>query len=200
MLAYLSIEKIRYVIILGDSDDVYASMITYMMFYISLNLVTFSCIALFGLNTETDNIWDYAWTYMYNEQEEITTLSYTFDTNMYVRNVARKFHCSKTPCLLLKTDIKKILVSVRWSYLMDLLRHYCFPPPFCEWVGRSSPLPHHDFFLMGYHVWAYKAWEGAPARRPAVTAQNWYPKIWAKISLFALHCIMAYLFKLLKVE
>ena len=33
-----------------------------------------------------------------------------------------------------------------------------------------------------------------------VTAQNWYPKIWAKFSLFALHCIMAYLFKLLKLN
>ena len=33
-----------------------------------------------------------------------------------------------------------------------------------------------------------------------VTAQNWYPKIWAKFSLFSLHCIMAYLFKLLKLN
>ena len=30
-----------------------------------------------------------------------------------------------------------------------------------------------------------------------VTTQFWYPKIWAKFSLFALHCIMAYIFKLL---
>ena len=30
-----------------------------------------------------------------------------------------------------------------------------------------------------------------------VTAPDWYPKIWANFSLFALHCIMAYLFKLL---
>ena len=30
-----------------------------------------------------------------------------------------------------------------------------------------------------------------------VTAQIWYPKIWAKFSLFALHCIMTYIFKLL---
>ena len=28
-----------------------------------------------------------------------------------------------------------------------------------------------------------------------VTAQNWYPKIWAKFSLFVLHCIMACLLK-----
>ena len=30
-----------------------------------------------------------------------------------------------------------------------------------------------------------------------VTAQIWKPKIWAKFSLFVLHCIMAYLFNLL---
>ena len=30
-----------------------------------------------------------------------------------------------------------------------------------------------------------------------VTAQIWYPKIWAKFSLFVLHCIKAYIFKLL---
>jgi NAD(P)H-quinone oxidoreductase subunit 2 len=41
MLAYLSIGKIRYVIIgiiVGDSNDGYASMINYMLFYISMNL------------------------------------------------------------------------------------------------------------------------------------------------------------------
>uniref|UniRef100_K4B4I9 NADH:quinone oxidoreductase/Mrp antiporter transmembrane domain-containing protein n=1 Tax=Solanum lycopersicum TaxID=4081 RepID=K4B4I9_SOLLC len=47
MLAYSSISQIRYVIIgiiVGDSYDGYASMITYMMFYISMKLGTFSCI------------------------------------------------------------------------------------------------------------------------------------------------------------
>ena len=33
-----------------------------------------------------------------------------------------------------------------------------------------------------------------------VTAQNWYPKIWAKFSLFVLHCIMAYIFKFAKLN
>ena len=33
-----------------------------------------------------------------------------------------------------------------------------------------------------------------------VTAPVWCTKIWAKFSLFALHCIMAYLFKLLKLN
>nr|QXI84993.1 NADH-plastoquinone oxidoreductase subunit 2 [Gentiana phyllocalyx]QXI85007.1 NADH-plastoquinone oxidoreductase subunit 2 [Gentiana phyllocalyx] len=39
------------------------SMITYMLFYISMNLGTFVCIVLFGLRTGTDNIRDYAGLY-----------------------------------------------------------------------------------------------------------------------------------------
>nr|YP_009435623.1 NADH dehydrogenase subunit 2 [Lobelia spicata]YP_009435644.1 NADH dehydrogenase subunit 2 [Lobelia spicata]ATG25624.1 NADH dehydrogenase subunit 2 [Lobelia spicata]ATG25647.1 NADH dehydrogenase subunit 2 [Lobelia spicata] len=66
MLAYSSIGQIGYVIIgiiVGDSNDGYASMLTYMLFYISMNLGTFACIVLFGLRTGTDNIRDYAGLY-----------------------------------------------------------------------------------------------------------------------------------------
>ncbi|THU42437.1 hypothetical protein C4D60_Mb00t19520 [Musa balbisiana] len=66
MLAYSSIGQIGYVIIgiiVGDSNDGYASMITYMLFYISMNLGTFACILLVGLRTGTDNIRDYAGLY-----------------------------------------------------------------------------------------------------------------------------------------
>ncbi|KAB2048203.1 hypothetical protein ES319_A13G099000v1 [Gossypium barbadense] len=66
MLAYSSIGQIGYVIIgiIGrDSNGGYGSMITYMMFYISMNLGTFSCIVLFGLRIGTDNIRDYAGLY-----------------------------------------------------------------------------------------------------------------------------------------
>nr|QVL27403.1 NADH-plastoquinone oxidoreductase subunit 2 [Vitex yunnanensis]QVL27404.1 NADH-plastoquinone oxidoreductase subunit 2 [Vitex yunnanensis] len=66
MLAYSSIGQIGYVIIgiiVGDSNDGYASMIAYMLFYISMNLGTFACIVLFGLRTGTDNIRDYAGLY-----------------------------------------------------------------------------------------------------------------------------------------
>ncbi|KAL5555599.1 hypothetical protein UlMin_037835 [Ulmus minor] len=58
MLAYSSIGQIGYVIIriiVGDSNGGYASMITYMLFYIFMNLVTFACIVLFdyaGLYTK----------------------------------------------------------------------------------------------------------------------------------------------------
>nr|YP_010038163.1 NADH-plastoquinone oxidoreductase subunit 2 [Trithuria lanterna]YP_010038186.1 NADH-plastoquinone oxidoreductase subunit 2 [Trithuria lanterna]QII42275.1 NADH-plastoquinone oxidoreductase subunit 2 [Trithuria lanterna]QII42298.1 NADH-plastoquinone oxidoreductase subunit 2 [Trithuria lanterna] len=66
MLAYSSIGQIGYVIIgiiVGDSNDGYTSMITYMLFYISMNLGTFACIVSFGLRTGTDNIRDYAGLY-----------------------------------------------------------------------------------------------------------------------------------------
>nr|AEX96349.1 NADH-plastoquinone oxidoreductase subunit 2 [Triteleia hyacinthina] len=66
MLAYSSIGQIGYVIIgiiVGDSNDGYASMITYMLFYIFMNLGTFARIVSFGLRTGTDNIRDYAGLY-----------------------------------------------------------------------------------------------------------------------------------------
>nr|XP_048321058.1 NAD(P)H-quinone oxidoreductase subunit 2 A, chloroplastic-like [Ziziphus jujuba var. spinosa] len=59
MLAYSSIGQIGYVIIgiiVGDSNGGFASMITYMLFYISMNLGTFACIVSFGLCIGTDNI------------------------------------------------------------------------------------------------------------------------------------------------
>nr|YP_011033896.1 NADH-plastoquinone oxidoreductase subunit 2 [Gueldenstaedtia verna]WRI15697.1 NADH-plastoquinone oxidoreductase subunit 2 [Gueldenstaedtia verna] len=66
MLAYSSIGQIGYVIIgiiVGDSNNGYASMITYMLFYIAMNLGTLACIVLFGIRTGTDNIRDYAGLY-----------------------------------------------------------------------------------------------------------------------------------------
>nr|AKZ31101.1 NADH dehydrogenase subunit 2 [Scaevola collaris] len=66
MLAYSSIGQIGYLIIgiiVGDSNDGYASMITYMLFYISMNIGTFACIVLFGLRTGTENIRDFAGLY-----------------------------------------------------------------------------------------------------------------------------------------
>nr|YP_009558742.1 NADH-plastoquinone oxidoreductase subunit 2 [Allium altaicum]YP_009558757.1 NADH-plastoquinone oxidoreductase subunit 2 [Allium altaicum]QAX33012.1 NADH-plastoquinone oxidoreductase subunit 2 [Allium altaicum]QAX33027.1 NADH-plastoquinone oxidoreductase subunit 2 [Allium altaicum] len=66
MLAYSSIGQIGYIIIgitIGDSNDGYASMITYMLFCISMNLGTFARIVSFVLGTGTDTIRDYAGLY-----------------------------------------------------------------------------------------------------------------------------------------
>ncbi|KAL8490794.1 hypothetical protein ACS0TY_022703 [Phlomoides rotata] len=65
MLAYSSIGQIGYVIIgiiVGDSNDGYASMITYMLFYISMNLGTFAglySLVLIGLLTSVVSIYYY---------------------------------------------------------------------------------------------------------------------------------------------
>ena len=57
------------------------------------------------------------------------------DNFMYVRNLARRFHRNKSPTLLFKLDIKKAFDSVRWDYLMDLLRHHNFPSRFRDWIS-----------------------------------------------------------------
>nr|QYB21138.1 NADH-plastoquinone oxidoreductase subunit 2 [Austrotaxus spicata] len=66
MLAYSGISQIGYIligIIDRDSNNGYASMITYILFYIFMNIGTFACIILFSLRTGTDNIRDYAGLY-----------------------------------------------------------------------------------------------------------------------------------------
>jgi NADH:ubiquinone oxidoreductase subunit 2 (subunit N) len=55
ILGYSFIGQIRYAIggiIIVDSNDGYANTITYMFFYISMNLETFACIVLFVLHTK----------------------------------------------------------------------------------------------------------------------------------------------------
>jgi hypothetical protein len=57
------------------------------------------------------------------------------DNFLYVRNLARKLHKSKTLSLLFKLDIKKALDSVRWDYLMDFLQHLGLPSKFRDWIS-----------------------------------------------------------------
>nr|YP_010488533.1 NADH-plastoquinone oxidoreductase subunit 2 [Japanobotrychium lanuginosum]UAT96960.1 NADH-plastoquinone oxidoreductase subunit 2 [Japanobotrychium lanuginosum] len=66
MLAYSSISQIGYTligVIAGDSNNGDASVITYMLIHILMNLGTFARIILFGLRTGTDNTRDYAGLY-----------------------------------------------------------------------------------------------------------------------------------------
>lgn len=49
------------------------------------------------------------------------------DNFLYVRNIARPFHCNETPSLLIKLDISKAFDSVRWDYLLALMQHRGFP-------------------------------------------------------------------------
>lgn len=66
MLAYSSISQIGYIVIgiIAGNLDGYTSAITYILFYIFMNLGSFACIILFSLRTGTDNIRDYAGLYL----------------------------------------------------------------------------------------------------------------------------------------
>jgi mannosylglycoprotein endo-beta-mannosidase len=57
------------------------------------------------------------------------------DNFLYVRNLTRWFHRTKTPTLLLKLDISKAFDSVRWDYLLSLLQHLGFPLRWISWVA-----------------------------------------------------------------
>lgn len=59
------------------------------------------------------------------------------DNYMYVRNVARKFHRSRTKALLLKLDISKAFDTVRWDYLILLMQRRGFPLRWSNWIAAS---------------------------------------------------------------
>lgn len=53
---------------------------------------------------------------------------------MCVRNFARRLHNRKTPALLFKLDIRKAFDSVKWEYILNLLRRRGFPSKFRDWI------------------------------------------------------------------
>jgi mannosylglycoprotein endo-beta-mannosidase len=56
------------------------------------------------------------------------------DNFLYVRNLTRRFHRTKTSALLLKLDISKAFDSVRWDYLLSVMQHRGFPTRWQNWV------------------------------------------------------------------
>lgn len=58
------------------------------------------------------------------------------DNYIYVSNLARLFHRTRTPTLLLKQklDIAKAFNSVRWDYLIDCLQKRGFPSRWRDWI------------------------------------------------------------------
>jgi len=67
------------------------------------------------------------------------------DNFMCVRNLARRLHKCRTPSLLFKLDIRKAFDSVRWEYILELLRWRRFPPSFG--IGLRLFFAHH---LLGF--------------------------------------------------
>ena len=43
------------------------------------------------------------------------------DNFLYVQNIVRQFHKTKTPALFLKLDIAKAFDTVRWDYPLEVL-------------------------------------------------------------------------------
>jgi len=57
------------------------------------------------------------------------------DNFLYVRNLARAYHRTKTPALLLKMDISKAFDSVSWEYIFELLEARGFPQRWRDWLA-----------------------------------------------------------------
>jgi hypothetical protein len=53
---------------------------------------------------------------------------------LYVKNLAKRFHKTKTPALLFKLDIRKAFDSIRWEFIVDLLQRRGFPSRFRNWI------------------------------------------------------------------
>ncbi|WVZ70799.1 hypothetical protein U9M48_019436 [Paspalum notatum var. saurae] len=68
------------------------------------------------------------------------------DNFLYVQNIMRLFHKSKTPALFLKLDIQKAFDTINWSYLLENLQARGFGPRWREWISilfgtaNSKPL------------------------------------------------------------
>jgi hypothetical protein len=70
-----------------------------------------------------------------NSQSAFIKRSTIHDNFMYVRNLARHFHTSRTLVLLMKLDIYKAFDSVRWDHLLDIPHQKRFPPRWRSWIS-----------------------------------------------------------------
>lgn len=53
---------------------------------------------------------------------------------MYVRNLARAYHRTRTPALLFKLGISKAFDTVSWEYVIEMLEHRGFSARWREWL------------------------------------------------------------------
>ena len=71
------------------------------------------------------------------------------DNFMYVRNLARAYHRTKTPALLFKLDISKAFDTVSWEYLLELLQQRGFSHRWREWLSLLFKSSHSSVMLNG---------------------------------------------------
>lgn len=71
------------------------------------------------------------------------------DNFMYVRNLARAYHRTRTPALLFKLDISKAFDTVSWEYMMDLLQHRGFSTRWRDWLALLFRSSHSTVLLNG---------------------------------------------------
>jgi mannosylglycoprotein endo-beta-mannosidase len=60
---------------------------------------------------------------------------YIQDNFLYVRDLARHYHRSKTPVCLFKLDISKAFDTVSWEYLLEMLSQRGFSRRWTDWLA-----------------------------------------------------------------
>lgn len=68
---------------------------------------------------------------------------------MYVRNIARAYHKTKTPALLFKLDISKAFDTVSWEYILEMLQHRGFSARWRNWIAALFRTSHSTVLLNG---------------------------------------------------
>lgn len=76
------------------------------------------------------------------------------DNFLYVRNLAHRFHRTKSPTRLLKLDISKAFDSVRWDYLLTMLQQRGFPTRWISWIAALLTTSTSRVLLNGHHLQA----------------------------------------------
>jgi hypothetical protein len=71
------------------------------------------------------------------------------DNYMYVRNLARAYHRTKTAALLFKLDISKAFDTVSWEYMFEMLEHRGFSTRWRDWLALLFRTSHSKVLMNG---------------------------------------------------